>query len=200
MITTIPLTKLRLSETNVRKTGERSIEQLAASILAHGVLNNLLVAPIKKPRGVYEVIAGGRRFQALTLLAQTGRIATDYAVKVEERQMSDELKTELSLVENFQRMAMTAADECRAFQRFIAEGDDLDAVATRSGVTRRFVEGRLRLANLAEPIFAALAEGSPEAGGGASTGASTEHGDGLGSSTAPEAPEVKGRKREPVAA
>ena len=42
--------------------------------------------------------------------------------------------------------------------------------------------------------------GSPEAGGGASTGASTEHGDGLGSSTAPEAPEVKGRKREPVAA
>jgi ParB family chromosome partitioning protein len=54
---------------------------------------------------------------------------------------------------------MSPADECRAFQHFLAGNDDIDGVAKRFGVTRRFVEGRLRLAKLAEPIFAALASG-----------------------------------------
>ncbi|UVO53734.1 ParB/RepB/Spo0J family partition protein [Sphingomonas sp. SUN039] len=160
MFTTVPLSKLRLSGANVRKTGPRSIEQLAATIEAHGVLQNLVVTPLKKPRGHFEVFAGGRRFQALTLLAEQGKIDKDFPVPAREKTATDAEKTELSLVENFERMAMTPADECRAFQDFIAKGDDLDAVATRFGVTRRFVEGRLRLANLADPIFAALREGT----------------------------------------
>ena len=160
MITTIPLNKLRLSEANVRKTGPRSLEQLAADIAARGVLQNLVVAPVKKPRGHFDVLAGGRRYQALMLLVQTGRIEGDFPVPVLQQIGTAAENTETSLAENFQRMAMTPADECKAFQHFIGEGDDLDAVATRFGVTRRFVEGRLRLANLAEPIFTALAEGT----------------------------------------
>ena len=159
VITTIPLNKLRLSAANVRKTGPRSLEQLAADIGARGVLQNLVVAPVKKPRGTFEVLAGGRRYQALTLLVESGRIPEDFPVPVLVKAGSEAEKTETSLAENFQRMAMTPADECKAFQHFIAEGDDLDAVATRFGVTRRFVEGRLRLASLAPPIFEALAEG-----------------------------------------
>lgn len=54
---------------------------------------------------------------------------------------------------------MTPADECRAFQHFIGTDGSIDAVAKRFGQTRRFIEGRLRLAALAEPIFDALAEG-----------------------------------------
>src|SRR3546814_9829466 len=54
---------------------------------------------------------------------------------------------------------MTPAEECRAFQYFIGLKGDIDGVAKRLGVTRRFVEGRLRLATLAEPIFDALSEG-----------------------------------------
>ena len=159
VITTIPLNKLRLSQANVRKTGPRSLEQLAADIAARGVLQNLVVTPLKKPRGAYDVLAGGRRYQALMLLAETGRIEADFPVPVLEKTGSKAEQTETSLAENFQRMAMTPADECNAFKHFIAEGDDLDAVATRFGVTRRFVEGRLRLAELATPIFDALAAG-----------------------------------------
>ncbi|MGC5098554.1 ParB/RepB/Spo0J family partition protein, partial [Escherichia coli] len=70
----------------------------------------------------------------------------------------DATLSEASLAENFQRVNMTPTDECRAFQHFIGEGCDLDAVAKRFGVTRRFVEGRLRLAGLADPVFEALAE------------------------------------------
>ena len=159
VITTIPLNKLRLSQANVRKTGPRSLEQLAADIAARGVLQNLVVTPLKKPRGAYDVLAGGRRYQALMLLAETGRIEADFPVPVLEKVGTEAEQTETSLAENFQRMAMTPADECNAFKHFIAEGDDLDAVATRFGVTRRFVEGRLRLAELATPIFDALAAG-----------------------------------------
>lgn len=52
----IPLSKLRLSDSNVRKSGANSIEQLAADIEARGVLQNLLVTPLKKPRGHYAVL------------------------------------------------------------------------------------------------------------------------------------------------
>src|SRR3546814_15260093 len=55
---------------------------------------------------------------------------------------------------------MTPAEECRAFQYFIGLNNDIDGVAKRFGLTRRFVEGRLRLATLAEPIFEALSVGT----------------------------------------
>ena len=68
-------------------------------------------------------------------------------------------QSELSLIENIIRLDMTPTDEIRAYKHFINEGSDLDAIAKRFGRTRRFIEGRLRLADLADPIFAALEEG-----------------------------------------
>lgn len=160
MIQTVKLAKLVLSEINVRKTNE-SIEQLAADIAARGVLQNLVVTSVRKPRGAFAVIAGGRRLRALNLLAERGDIdATQFDVPVLVLAGDDTALSEASLAENFQHLAMSPADECRAFQHFLTGNDDIDGVANRFGVTRRFVEGRLRLAKLAEPIFAALASGN----------------------------------------
>ena len=157
MIQTVKLAKLVPSEINVRKTAE-SIEQLAADIAARGILQNLVVTSVRKPRGAFAVIAGGRRLRALTLLAENGDIdAAQYDVPVLVLAGDDSALSEASLAENFQHLAMSPADECRAFQHFLAGNDNIDGVAKRFGVTRRFVEGRLRLAKLAEPIFAALA-------------------------------------------
>jgi ParB family chromosome partitioning protein len=66
-IVSIPLNKLVTSPLNVRKTGGRTIEDLAASIQAHGLLHNLVVA---KKGDKYHVIAGARRFAALRKLAK----------------------------------------------------------------------------------------------------------------------------------
>ena len=156
---TIPLTKLRLSDSNVRKSGRTNIPQLASDIEARGLLQNLLVTALKKPRGHFAVFAGGRRLEALQLLASEGRIDKDLPITCKVLEGSDASLSETSLAENFQRENMTPTDECRAFQHFMAEDSDIDAVARRFGVTRRFVEGRLRLAGLAEPVFEALAEG-----------------------------------------
>ena len=158
MIQMIKLSKLQLSSANVRKSTPVLIEQFAADIEARGILQNLLVAPAS-PRGTFAVFAGGRRLKALQLLAERGTIEADFEVPCKVIKADDAVLSETSLAENFQRLAMTPADECRAFEHFLGTDGDVEAVAKRFGVTRRFVDGRLRLANLAEPVFEALANG-----------------------------------------
>jgi ParB family chromosome partitioning protein len=162
VIQTVKLSKLRLSPINVRTAPDEQLQigPMAASIEAKGVLQNLLVTPAKKPRGTYEVFDGGRRWRALRLLAERGTISeADYDVPVMVLTGEDAEFSETSTATNFHQLKMTPAEECRAFQHFIGKSGDIDAVAKRFGVTRRFVEGRLRLASLAEPIFEALSKG-----------------------------------------
>ena len=159
MTQTVKLAKLKQSEKNVRTTQPKNIPAMAASIRARGIIQNLLVTP-SKPRGMFEVIAGERRFLGAMMLAEAGEIvAADYDVPVKIVAGDDNDLRELSLTENFQREVMTPAEECRAYQHFLQSDGDIDAVAKRFGQTRRFIEGRLRLANLAEPVFEALANG-----------------------------------------
>jgi ParB family chromosome partitioning protein len=162
MFQTIKLAKLRLSPINVRTVEDKAlaIEPLAADITARGVLQNLLVTPVTKPRGTFEVFDGGRRLRALVLLAESGVIdADDYDVPVMVLKADNNALSETSLAANFHQLKLTPAEECRAFLHFLGKDGDIDAVASRFGQTRRFIEGRLRLANLAEPIFDALAKG-----------------------------------------
>ncbi len=155
----IPFSKLYLSDANVRKTrNDQEDAQLSADIEARGLLQNLLVTKSKK-RGQYAVIAGGRRLRAIGMIIDRGAWAADAEVECKLLEGSEETAGEASLAENFQRVGMSPAEECRAFQHFIKEGSDIAAVAKRFGLTQRFVEGRLRLANLAAPIFEALAAG-----------------------------------------
>ena len=161
-IQSVKLSNLSLSAINVRTASEETleIESLAADIEARGVLVNLLVSPAGKSRGRFEVFDGGRRWRALNLLAQQGKIALDtYDVPVRVLKADEATLSETSLAASFHQMKLTPAEECRAFQHFISKGADVDGVAKRLGVTVRFVEGRLRLAQLAEPIFDALAQG-----------------------------------------
>ena len=71
---TIPLNQLVLAPCNVRKTGAVSIDDLAASIAAHGLLQNLQVRALPgdgdHPTETYEVVAGGRRLAALKQLVE----------------------------------------------------------------------------------------------------------------------------------
>jgi ParB family chromosome partitioning protein len=155
----IPLAKLRLSEANVRKNDSNLfIEELAANIEAKGLLQNLIVVPAKK-RGMFDVTAGGRRLRALNYLLEAGKLPKDHPVACRVLDIDAAEQSELSLIENVIRLDMTPTDEIRAYKHFVNEGSDLDAIAKRFGRTRRFIEGRLRLADLADPIFAALEEG-----------------------------------------
>lgn len=155
----IPLNKLLLSASNVRKTHSPARdEQLSHDIEARGLLQNLVVTKSKK-RGHFDVICGGRRLRAMTLIVERGAWKADQEVACKLLVANEAETTETSLAENFQRDDMAPAEEVQAFQHFIGVDGDTAAVAKRFGVERRFVEGRLRLAALAEPIFEQFAAG-----------------------------------------
>lgn len=68
----IPLNGLIQSKRDVRRTGRADdLEALAASIAAHGLLQNLTV--VRAPEGLFEFVAGGRRHASLKLLVEPGQ-------------------------------------------------------------------------------------------------------------------------------
>jgi ParB family chromosome partitioning protein len=159
MIRSIPLKKLVQSPRNVRKSSDSQADlQLRADIAARGLLQNLVVR--KGKRGKFEVEAGGRRLAALQALAEEGTLPKTHEVTCLVIEGEESAGREASLAENFQRLAMNPADEAKAFAAIVEAGASPEDVARRFGLTVRFVEGRLRLANLAPCVFEALAEGA----------------------------------------
>ena len=158
MIQSVKVKNLSLSKDNVRKSNrDAGIDTLAANIAVQGLLQNLIVTPLKKA-GNFTVKAGGRRLRALQLLIEQGALPVDHTVPVLVLS-DDDNAIEASLAENFQRVPMNPADECTAFNFLIQKGMTAEDVAKRQGVTTRFVEQRVRLAELAPCVFEALAAG-----------------------------------------
>jgi ParB family transcriptional regulator, chromosome partitioning protein len=150
-IETIPLTQLVPSASNVRKTGTKDgIEALAASIAAHGLLQNLSVRPAEG--GQFEVVAGGRRLAALKLLAREKKIAADYPVPCRALDGAD--ATEISLAENEMRLPMHPADQFDAFKMLADAGKGPEEIAARFGTTAKIVAQRLKLAVVSPKLIA----------------------------------------------
>ena len=145
----IPLSKLVPSLANVRKTGrDVGIEELAASIASHGLLQNLTVRPVLNAAGAetgkFEVVAGGRRLAALKLLAKRKAILKTYPVPCAF--MPGFSGEEVSLAENVFQAPMHPADQYEAFARLHTEqGLSAEDIAARFGVTPAVVKQRLRL-------------------------------------------------------
>ena len=160
MIRTIPLNKLVPSPRNVRRSVDEEADlQLKADIEARGLLQNLVVTSVARPRGSFAVEAGGRRLKALQRLAEERKLDKAHDVCCLVIEGGPAAAQEASLAENFQRLSMNPADECVAFQQLIEQGSDVEGIARRFGLTVRFVEGRLRLASLAPVVFEALGAG-----------------------------------------
>lgn len=154
---TIPLNKLVPWTGNVRRTGvSEGLEELAASIAAHGLLQAPIVRKIK--RGKFAVVAGQRRLMALRLLASRGAIAADMAVPCQL--VSEEADAgEISLAENIVRVAMHPADQFEAFRDLVDRGTDIGAVAARFGVSEAVVTKRLKLGRLSPVVLDAYRNG-----------------------------------------
>jgi ParB family chromosome partitioning protein len=160
MIKTIPLNKLVPSPRNVRRSADEQADlELKADIEARGLLQNLVVTAVSKPRGCFAVEAGGRRLHALEALAEEGKLRKSHEVCCLVIEGGPAEAQEASLAENFQRLSMNPADECLAFSALIDQGSDVEGIARRFGLSTRFVEGRLRLASLAPVVFEALGAG-----------------------------------------
>jgi ParB family transcriptional regulator, chromosome partitioning protein len=146
----ISLNSLVPSPANVRKTGVKiGIDELAASIAAHGLLQNLQVRPADD--GKYHVVAGARRLAALKLLAKRKELAKDVDIGCNVLDAEDD--AEISLAENEVRVAMHPADQFEAFKRLVDEGRSVEDVAARFGVTVLLVTQRLKLAGVSPRLM-----------------------------------------------
>jgi ParB family chromosome partitioning protein len=152
----VSLSKLVLSEHNVRKIGEQNVDQLAASILEHGLLQSL-VCISQGADGPFEVIAGGRRFKALRKSADEGRISANFPVPITIKDGA--AAEEVSLAENVLRESMHPVDQFLAFSGLIDRGEGVEAVAARFGVTTRYVHQMMRLARLSPVLIEACKAG-----------------------------------------
>ena len=152
-IVMIPLSKLVEDKDNVRKTNRRDgIGELAASILAQGLLQSLVV---KETAGVkYAVSAGGRRLRALRLLAKNGDI--DKAMPIPCTVVPADKAAEASLAENVVRSNMHPADEIEAFARLCDVGEGPEAIGARFGVGGVHVARRLKLSRVSPKLLAAF--------------------------------------------
>lgn len=154
----VPLSDLGVAESNVRKTGGKDVSDLVASIQAHGLLQNLTVSP--GVNGVkYRVIAGGRRLRALQELAKSKTIPGDWPVPCNVVDEAD--AAEASLTENVSRSQMHPADEFDAFAKLANGPEKASAaeIAARFGKSERYVQQRLKLANVAPELLKQYRDG-----------------------------------------
>jgi ParB family chromosome partitioning protein len=146
----IPLNRLIPSAANVRKTGSGiGIEDLAASIKAHGLLQNLQVRPAKG--GKFEVVAGARRLKALQALAKEKAI--NKAAEIGCNVLDAEDDGEISLAENVIRLPMHPADQFEAFYALAQSGKGPEDIAARFGASPAIVRQRLKLATVSPRLL-----------------------------------------------
>jgi ParB family chromosome partitioning protein len=118
---------------------QEGLDELAASIREHGVLQPILVRPLED--GEFQLIAGERRWRA----SIAAGLATIPAL-VEE--IDDDTALEISIIENLQREDLSPLDEAAMYDRMVREhGYSVRRLAQKLGKDKGYLENRLRLAD-----------------------------------------------------
>lgn len=131
------------------------LEELAASIREHGLVQPVLVRPFGDR---YELVAGERRWRA----AQLAGLAS---VPAMVKSLNDRQSLEIALVENLQREDLNAIEEARAFRAMMETMEmTQEQVAGRLGISRPAVSNAMRLLSLDGEVQAQVEAGRISAG------------------------------------
>jgi ParB family chromosome partitioning protein len=135
-----------------------ALDELAASIREHGILQPLIVAQNPQQAGSYWLIAGERRWRA-------ARLVPLEQVPVIVRDASPQQLVEWALVENLQRADLNPLEEAAAYHSLIEEfGLTQAEIGQRVGKSRPAIANTVRLLNLPGDVQSALVEGRISAG------------------------------------
>jgi len=127
---------------------ETKIEELARTIHTHGVIQPIVIR--KMDDEMYEIIAGERRFRAMSKLQWT-------EVPAIIRNLSDKETASIALIENLQREELTAIEEAVAYQKLLKLHElTQEALAQRLGKGQSTVANKLRLLKLPEEVQQAI--------------------------------------------
>jgi ParB family chromosome partitioning protein len=147
-----------------RKMDKDKLAELMRSIIADGVLQNLLGK--RRGDGKIEVVAGARRLRATQMAIEClveadpdraeSLVAMPVRILTPEEAENAEI---LQLVENLQRESMSIRDEVDGLGRLVSAGMSVESVAERTGLNPKYVTDRVLLRRLPESLMAALEAG-----------------------------------------
>jgi ParB family chromosome partitioning protein len=157
-ITTLPIDEVLPNPTQPRlEMKEEPLQELALSIKEKGLLQPILV---RRKEGIYEIIAGERRYRAAKIAGLTN-------IPAIIRDADDRECLELALIENLQREDLNPIEVATVYQRFI---DDFDytheGLAKKIGVERSSVSNYVRLLKLPQWVKDLMAQGKLKQGHG----------------------------------
>jgi len=123
---------------------QETLDELAASIREHGVLQPILVRPVGP--NTYQLIAGERRLRA-------SKLAGLDSIPALIEEIDDDTALEISIIENLQREDISPLDEAAMYDRMVREhGYSIRKLADKLGKDKGYLENRLRLADAPEEI------------------------------------------------
>ena len=156
---TLPVAFLRPNPFQPRKSfAKEELDDLANSVREKGVLQPILVRPVKGEADAYEIVAGERRWRA-------AQLAKLHDVPVVVRELSDGESLEFAIIENVQRADLNAVEEAAAYRELMEHfGYTQDRVAQEVGKSRSHVANTLRLLKLPDNVQAMIRTGQLTAG------------------------------------
>ena len=142
----IPINKIVPNKYQPRTVfDDDKIEELSRTIHTHGVIQPIVIRPKEGEVGMYEIIAGERRYRAMKKLEWE-------EVPAIVRSLSDKETASIALIENLQREELTAIEEALAYQQLLElHSLTQEALAQRLGKGQSTVANKLRLLKL--PTF-----------------------------------------------
>lgn len=148
MIDEIRLEKLKNHPKNVRKSYD-GIEELADSIKAQGILQNLTVVSDPEEDGMYLVVIGNRRLMAAR--AAGLETAPCYISDMDEKE-----QVSIMLLENIQRNDLTIYEQAQGFQMVLDLGETEDTLSQKTGFSKTTIRHRLNIAKLNQVFLQSL--------------------------------------------
>ena len=157
--TKIPIANLKPSPSQPRRLfNKNSINELADSIKAKGLVQPLVVRPSPSDVNSYEIIAGERRWRA-------AQIAQLHEVPVVIRNFNDTEALEIAIIENVQRSDLSPIEEAAGYKRLIENhGHTQEDLSGIVGKSRSHIANIIRLLSLPQSIQDMITEGKISSG------------------------------------
>ena len=135
------------------------LESLAASIKDSGLAQPITVRPIESETHKFEIVAGERRFRAISEILEWGTIPAIV------KELTDQEASDIMLAENTGRSDLDPVEEAFAFQSRIDKWEyDIDTLADKAGVSTIYVRFRLKLLNIRPELQKLVSSGDLDLG------------------------------------
>ena len=153
LLTSLPIELIKPNPLQPRKNfSKEALNELAASIKDRGILQPIIVRPVKNKDNEWEIIAGERRWKA-------AQLAGFHEVPVSVKDIKDEDVAIIALIENIQRENLSPIEEALGYKRlmnkFSITQEELGSKMRRS---RAYITNFIRLLSLPEEVQKLLAE------------------------------------------